>query len=197
MSHSNTNRHPIQKFFVTFPKSGAVTKHAFLKCCQELRLTYYIVCKETHEDGTPHLHALLWFHTKKTKARLLKFFKDKYPNDNKRIHVESVRNIKATVEYCKKEDAQYLETPGGPPKRKYKYPIWMVSACQQHFKSHPAVMAQQFRDETRKLENRKKEIDKILPKLLMDFPNSASQCHILEQERNDIVHSLCLRAGGL
>ena len=196
MSHS-TNRHPIQKFFVTFPKSGELTKAEFLKCCKELHLTYYIVCKETHEDGSPHLHALLWFHSKKTKSRLLKFFKEKYPNDNKRIHVESVRNFKATIEYCKKEDSQYLESPGGPPKRPYKYPAWMVSACKQHFKQHPADMASEYRAETLRLENRKREIDKILPKILLDFPNSASQCHILESERNDIVHSLLMRAGGL
>ncbi len=196
MSHS-TNRHPIQKFFVTFPKSGELTKTEFLKCCKELHLTYYIVCKETHEDGSPHLHALLWFHSKKTKSRLLKFFKEKYPNDNKRIHVESVRNFKATIEYCKKEDSQYLESPGGPPKRPYKYPAWMVSACKQHFKQHPADMASEYRAETLRLENRKREIDKILLKILLDFPNSASQCHILESERNDIVHSLLMRAGGL
>lgn len=196
MSHS-TNRHPIQKFFVTFPKSGEITKTVFLKICKELHLTYYIVCKETHEDGSPHLHALLWFKSKKTKSRLLKFFKEKFPNDNKRIHVESVRNFKATIEYCKKEDSQYIELPGGPPKRPYKYPAWMVSACKQHFKQHPADMASEYRAETIRLENRKREIDKILPKILLDFPNSASQCHILESERNDIVHSLLMRAGGL
>ena len=161
MSHSNfnvcnNNRHPLQKFFVTFPKSGLITKHEFLAICKEMKLAYYIACQETHEDGTPHIHVLLWLKSKKTKSRLLKFFKDKFPNDNKRIHVQSVRNFKATIEYCKKEDDQYLESPGGPPRRAFKYPTWMVHQCKQHFKKHPADMAADFRSETSELENRKK-----------------------------------------
>lgn len=187
------NRHPIQKFFITFPKSGELSKHEFYKHCEELNLAYYLIAKESHEDGTPHLHALLWFKSKKTKARLLKFFKDKFPNDNKRIHVQSVRNLEATIAYLRKEDATPLEHPDGLPKRNYKFPNWMVQACKDLFQRHPEEMAREYRENTRKLQNRKKEIDKILPKLLLDYPNSATQTHILEKELKDIVLTLLSR----
>ncbi len=108
---SNTsNRHPVQKYFITFPKS-TVSKLAFLNILKELHLDYYIICEEKHQDGTPHLHVLTWFHTKKTKATLLKYLRRKFPDDYKRIHLSSIRNLPAAIDYCKKEDEDYLESP--------------------------------------------------------------------------------------
>lgn len=187
------NRHPIQKFFITFPKSGELSKHEFYKHVEELNLTYYLISQETHEDGTPHLHALLWFKSKKTKARLLKFFKDKFPNDNKRIHVESVRNLEATLTYLRKEDTAPFEHPDGLPKKEYKYPNWMVLACKQAFKCHPADMAREYREETERLQKRKNEIHNEIQKLLFTFPYSETQTHILEQEYKSIVLTLLSR----
>lgn len=187
-----SNRNPLQKYFVTYPQSHDHTKLNFLETCQELNLKYYIICQETHLDGNPHLHALLWLQKSMTKARLLKFFKEKYPSNYKRIDVQSVRNLKATIEYCRKEDPSPLEHPDGPPlhHRKFKYPTWMVTDCQLCFGCHPSEMAEEYRARINSLEKRKKEIDLILPRLLLDYPQSKETCDILERERNDIVHSL-------
>ena len=191
--HSNTsNRHPVQKYFITYPKS-TVSKLAFLKMFQEQNLDYYIICQEAHQDGTPHLHVLAWFHTKKTKATLLTFLRRKFPDDNHRIHVSSIRNLPAAIEYCKKEDEDYIEEPLGLPKKPFKYPNWMVSECLLLFQRHPKDMADEAKAERLILENRKKEIDVILPKLLLDLPNSYSQCHILELELNSICSKLLSR----
>ncbi len=191
--HSNTsNRHPVQKYFITYPKS-TVSKLAFLNVFKELHLDYYIICEEEHQDGTPHLHVLVWFHTKKTKATLLKYLRRKFPDDYKRIHLSSIRNLNAAIDYCKKEDEDYLEDPKGLPKRPYKYPVWMTNQCLLLFGRHPEAMVAEAKAELLILETRKKEIDVILPKLLMDLPNSQSQCHILELELNSISSKLLLR----
>lgn len=195
--HMTTNRNPLQKWFITFPKSGSVEKTDFLKILEELSLTYYIICKETHLDGTPHLHAVIWLKDKLSKSKVLKFFKEKYPDSNKRIHVKSVRNLSASIEYCKKEDAQYLESPSGPPKRAYRYPAWMVSACKAAFKRTPEEMAAEFREETSRLQLEKSKIDFQLRELSKQLPYSQTQCDILETKLKLIVETLSMRFRGM
>jgi len=187
-----TNRNPLIKYFITYPQSHDTSKLNFLETAQELNLKYYIICQETHLDGNPHLHALLWLKKAMTKAKLLKFFKEKYPNNYKRIDVQSVRNLKASIKYCRKEDPSPLEHPDGPPihHRAFKYPQKMVVDCQLIWGCHPRDLAQEYRNGIRLLKKRKKEIENEIELLLRDYPETGETCDILEKELKRIVFAL-------
>lgn len=104
-----TNRNPIKQVFVTFPRSGEVTREQLGEAVMQLNPQYYKCVRETHEDGDPHLHMLLQLKQPKTKAFILKVFKEKYPDNNKSIDVKPVRSLSKTMEYIKKEDTNPLE----------------------------------------------------------------------------------------
>lgn len=104
------NRNPVKQFFITFPKSGLVDKVIFRDSLLRFDPEYYKVSQETHADGTPHLHAVLKCKNKYSKSFVLKYFKEKYPDDYKRIDVEPVRSIKNAIQYISKEDSEPLES---------------------------------------------------------------------------------------
>lgn len=103
------NRNPVKQLFITFPKS-TVDKNTFRDALLRFEPSYYKICEEKHKDGTPHLHAVIKFKNRYSKAYVLKFFKQLYPNDYKRIDVEPVRSIKKAIEYLSKEDPTPLES---------------------------------------------------------------------------------------
>lgn len=97
---SSTSRSLVQKFFITFPQSGLVTKEKFFSIInQSFPLERSIIAEEQHADGQPHLHALCHFTVKVTKTNLLTFFKSKYPDAFQRINVQAVRSWKKATEY--------------------------------------------------------------------------------------------------
>lgn len=99
-----SNRNPISQWFITFPQCGTVTK-------QDLALPEYVwaaVAQESHEDGQPHLHALVSLSTKMTLSEMKRFYDDHYPNDCKRIHYKPTRNLGASATYICKEDKEPL-----------------------------------------------------------------------------------------
>lgn len=100
------NRNPVKQWFITFPKSSIanVTKASFAQTLNEHEIKFAHIVQEDHKDDTQHLHAVIQFSTGITKSKLLKWFKDTYPKDNKRIHVCPVRSLKKSLEYCGKED---------------------------------------------------------------------------------------------
>lgn len=98
-----TNRNPIKQMFITFPKSN-VDKITFRDSLLKFKPEYYKVVEEKHKDGTPHLHAIVKWKNKYSKAHILKKFKEMYPEDYKRIDVEAIRSIKNALEYLNKED---------------------------------------------------------------------------------------------
>lgn len=106
---TSNNRNPVKQLFITFPKSN-VDKHQFRDDLLRFEPDYYKICEEKHEDGTPHLHAVIRFKNKFSKAFVLKYFKEKYPDDYKRIHVKPVRSIKQSIKYLSKEDPNPLES---------------------------------------------------------------------------------------
>ena len=57
----------------------------------------YIFQEETGESGTPHLQGYLEFSTKKRPKSVFK---------NQKIHWEKCKNVKASIEYCCKEDTR-------------------------------------------------------------------------------------------
>lgn len=79
--------------------------------------TFTCVARETHEDGSPHLHALVRFVNALSKSKVLKFFKQTYPDDYKRIDVGRIRRGSTPYNayvYLTKEDAEPLIS-GEPP----------------------------------------------------------------------------------
>jgi len=112
-----SNRNPIAKYFITFPKSN-VSRECFLTFLLERPLRYYLVAEEAHADGTPHLHAVIWLEQPISKAKFLKIFKVRFPQDYHRIQLQAVRSMNHAVEYCKKEDIAPLESLGGHKQKK-------------------------------------------------------------------------------
>lgn len=102
-----TNRNPVKQLFITFPHSN-VDKVQFRDDLLRFEPDYYNVCEEKHKDGSPHLHAIVRFKNKYSKAFVLKYFKEKYPDDYKRIDIKPVRSIKNAIQYLSKEDTTPL-----------------------------------------------------------------------------------------
>lgn len=92
----------VKKFFLTYPQCAA-TKEDLKEKLTTLTygghsITNWIICKETHADGSPHLHAVVELDTK-FNCRDERYF------DFLGFHpkIESVRALKSAVAYCKKE----------------------------------------------------------------------------------------------
>lgn len=102
-------RNPCKQWFMTFPKSP-INKIEFRDTLLRFEPTFYKIVEEKHKDGTPHLHAVVVFKGGYSKAFILKYFKEKYSDSYKRIHVETVRSIKHALGYLSKEDIEPLET---------------------------------------------------------------------------------------
>lgn len=100
-------------WFLTYPRTSCskedfVASLPFLKTSIPVQWGY--VAQEKHEDGTPHLHALLRFRTALT-VRDSAFF-----DVLTRTHgnYQPCKNVKACIKYLHKEDANPLKI-GDPP----------------------------------------------------------------------------------
>jgi len=109
-----TNRNKIKQWFFTYPQWINETKLDVRdKILSSYNIDYYKICKETHQDGNPHFHAVIRMRESISKSQIIKKFKDIYPNDYKRIDVKPVRSIKHSLQYLSKEDTTPLESAGG------------------------------------------------------------------------------------
>lgn len=100
----SSNRNPVSQWFITFPQCGGVAK-------QDFKIPDYLwaaVAQESHEDGQPHLHALVCLSTKMTQSEIKRFYDENYPDDCKRIHYKPTRNLGASATYISKEDKEPL-----------------------------------------------------------------------------------------
>lgn len=97
-----------KSFFNTYPHCD-VPKELVLAQYQDLgTLTYCIIAKELHQDGTPHIHVCCTFDRKRNFVS---------PNcfdllyDGRTFHgnYSTARNKAASINYCKKEDENPLE----------------------------------------------------------------------------------------
>lgn len=104
-----TNRNPVKQVFITFPKSN-IDKHTLRDFLLQFNPEYYKVVQETHEDGSPHLHAVVKFKNKYSSKHIINKFKDDYPDDYKRFDVKPTRSIKNAIAYLSKEDPNPLTT---------------------------------------------------------------------------------------
>lgn len=125
---SKTNRHPKKQWFITYPKWEG-TRESIIEAYSGY--DYYIVCKETHADGTPHYHICIKFVKPIKQNHIIDMVKRTYPNDWKRVHIKPVRNIKATIEYCQKEDNEYITE--GSVDTSTKFQRWYNQAFEEAF----------------------------------------------------------------
>jgi hypothetical protein len=114
-----SNRHPIKQWFITFPQvRGVCNKDEFVNMFPPN--DYYCIAQEDHKDGGYHFHLTVRFLKGITHSKIIKWIEKKFPNDWKRIHLQAVRNLEDSVNYCKKEDAEFIEC-GVARKSKVKY----------------------------------------------------------------------------
>lgn len=100
----SNNRNPVSQWFITFPQSGSVGKRDF----KIPDFLWAAIAQETHEDGQPHLHALVSLSTKMTHTEMKRFYDDVYPDACKRLDYKPVRNLGASATYIIKEDKEPL-----------------------------------------------------------------------------------------
>lgn len=153
---SVSNRNPKKQWFITYPKWNSTHSNIIAAFSN---YDYYIVCKEKHKDGTTHFHLLIKFTLVVRKAELIEMVRTKYPNDWKRVHIQPVRNLKAAIEYCKKEDPDYVEF--GSIDIKTKFQKWYHQTFKEVF--------------GQTVEEHDKEIDDmILERIKIDYGDTES-----------------------
>lgn len=100
-----THRKAILKFFITFPKSQGVSRNDFF---DQIDMTFPIekclISQEPHKDGTPHLHAAVVFKTAITKYQLIQEMMLAYPDEYKRINIQSMRSLTHSITYLTSPD---------------------------------------------------------------------------------------------
>lgn len=90
-----------KNFAITFPATSALpfNKHELLDHLSTLPgVNYTLVCKELHESGVPHYHALVMFSRRKN-IRDPRFFDFMGAHAN----VQAVRNLRQWIDYVKKD----------------------------------------------------------------------------------------------
>lgn len=123
MTRPQQNRNKIRQWFITFPtweKNSVDEKKTIVDQINRLltkqgqpKLVYFCIAEETHADGQFHYHLVLKLKNGWSKASMLKFFKNRYPQRYKRIDIKAVRSLKASLRYIRKEDTSPWETSGG------------------------------------------------------------------------------------
>lgn len=85
-----------KRFFLTYPRTDRTINEciAFLQSAGDL--VYYVVCRELHEDGMPHLHACVEFRTVFRGSHSALDWDGRHPNK------QDPRKWKACIQYCKK-----------------------------------------------------------------------------------------------
>lgn len=171
-----SNRNPCKQWFITFPQT-TIDKHAFRdvlahQLCTGLK--YYKICQETHSDGGLHLHAAIVLIKPMSKSKILKKLKEIYPNDNKRIDVQSVRSIKHALAYLSKEDKEPLESAESyeDPRNPYNS-INLKMSRQWGFNSVEAFQAhmQEYNIHRRAQESRFLEMVRRVEQVMQKYPS--------------------------
>lgn len=99
-------RFAAKSVFLTYSQCNASREEllSFLKTIRNTDPTYIIVAQELHDDGNPHLHAVVHWDTR-------------FESRNERIfdyagfhaNIQSPRSTKNCIRYCKKEDVSFIE----------------------------------------------------------------------------------------
>jgi len=96
-----------KSFFLTYPQSD-INKNEFLEFARTKgQLMEYVIARELHADGTPHLHAALKFSNTVRGTMRLWDFQGRHPN------VQSPRRWQACKQYCR-IDGDFIENEQVP-----------------------------------------------------------------------------------
>lgn len=102
------------KWFLTYPQCplSKETVNDYLKTLTfpSHNIKDLMVCREPHEDGNYHLHALLIL-TRKFNCRNAHFFDIITEQGTYHPNIQSVRSLKAAITYLKK-DGDFIASPG-------------------------------------------------------------------------------------
>ncbi|ALE29596.1 replication associated protein [Lake Sarah-associated circular virus-6] len=108
MSPKKKFRATAKNFALTFPQCDMNKEDAFQKIMDEHKPAYLCVAEEEHKDGSPHLHALISFSSKKN----IKDPKHFDLSDNEstfHCNIQSCKSVADWKRYIKK-DGKYKET---------------------------------------------------------------------------------------
>ena len=110
------NRNAIKQFFITYPQwvkyESPKDLLDFLPPCK-----WAYVVQETHDDGGIHYHVALIVKNEITLSKMILYCKATFPNDWKRIKIESMQSINGSIDYFEKESLIRYEH-GVRPKQK-------------------------------------------------------------------------------
>lgn len=90
--------------FLTYPQCGTLSRERLRDFLQvELGVRRFLVARELHDDGQPHLHAYAGWDARKrfTDARV-------FDVDGHHPNIQKPRSAKAVAEYCRKYDVEAL-----------------------------------------------------------------------------------------
>jgi len=105
-----------KRFFLTYARCNRTKEELLEFLSAKAEIAHYVICRELHEDGTPHLHACVQFLETQRQPVAWLDFHGKHPNK------QDPRKWVACTKYCKKggdfieDDAAILdqETAMGP-----------------------------------------------------------------------------------
>lgn len=102
-SITQTFRIAAKSFFITYPQCTATKEEIRDFLLTKGRPTYYLIGRELHEDGNPHIHALVTYEKKLNVKRQTFFdYNGFHPN------IQAAKNIPALKNYIQKDDLEPL-----------------------------------------------------------------------------------------
>lgn len=95
-----------KNFFVTYPQIGDVTHQQIHDHLKTLADNVYS-CLELHEDGHPHVHAIVSYNSKKDIRR-----PDYFDAAGRHPNIQACRNLSSSIAYLNKDGSTLGEPPG-------------------------------------------------------------------------------------
>ena len=114
------NRNPVCQWFITFPRWNEYEDIKQFELIAPKSKWGYVV-KESHEDGGIHYHLMLKLVKGITKSKMLSYWREKFPQDYKRIDVQPTKDFRAAHTYLQKDQLDVYEWGKG-----MDLPCWMI-----------------------------------------------------------------------
>ena len=127
-----------KSYFITYPQCGELTKERVLQFFTLLGAEKYAICRELHQDGNPHIHALIVFE-KKFNSRSSSIF----DIDGKHGKIEPLKSQPKALEYVKKDGDFITNIEEEKKKRKYNQ---IIKECSKKKEFMEAVLEEHPRD---------------------------------------------------
>lgn len=99
-----------RQFFLTWPKCTLSKEEALAIMLEIIPVEQYVITRELHKDGTPHLHAYI-------KCSKVVDIRNPHRLDLKEFHghYQTCRNTSAVIKYCTKEENYITNIPTFQP----------------------------------------------------------------------------------